>query len=144
MLYAEARRLLIRKLGMKSYCTLELRRWLQEKGATQEIIEGLLAEFKSYLDDAQWLETFVSAQRARRYGRRTIALKLMQKGFSEEEIAQALSESEEGGDEEAAIRQLLQSRYRSRNLQDYRERQKVIASLMRRGFSLDLILKILR
>ncbi|MCE5318937.1 MAG: recombination regulator RecX [Parachlamydia sp.] len=144
MIYLEARKLLLKKLGMRSYTTIEMWRWLKEKGVLEKDIGALLEECKKlgYLNDQQWLESFVRTQRARRYGQRTIALKLMQKGFSEREISKALSE--EGGDEEAAIRHLLQSRYRSRDISDPHQRQKVIASLARRGFSLETILKALK
>lgn len=141
--YPKARQLLIKKLGMKSYSTRDIRRWMKEKGVDSDIAERLIAEFQQggYLDDAAYLQTFVRSQRARRYGPRAIALKLMQKGFSEKEIAQALDGEV---DDSSAVRQLLDTRYRSRNLSDPRERQKVIASLMRRGFSLDVILNTIK
>jgi len=143
--YKEAKRLLLKKLGMKSYATLELKGWLKEKGVESAISEQLLEEFQQlgYLNDTAWLASFVRVQRARRYGSRTIALKLMQKGFSKEQIAAALA-SDDPADEGAAIQKLLESRYRSRDLKNPRERQKVVASLMRRGFSLDLIFKTLK
>lgn len=139
----DVRKLLYKKLCIKSYTTFELRSWLKEKGASEKDIESLLEECQrlGYIDDTQWLASFVRTQRAKRYGKRVIALKLFQKGFSEKDISQALSE--EGGDEETAIRQLLQSRYRSRDMSDPRQRQKVIASLARRGFSLTSIQKML-
>lgn len=141
--YSEARKLLYKKLGMRSCNTVELRVWLKEKGASEKDIETLLLECQNlgYVDDAQWLASFVRSQRAKRYGKRTIALKLMQKGFSHDDISHALAE--EGEDEETAIRHLLQNRYRSRDMRDPRERQKVIASLARRGFSFATIQKIL-
>lgn len=142
MMYSEARKLLFKKLGMRNYTTSELKRWLKEKGASESDIATLLKECQQlgYIDDGQWLESFVRTQRAKRYGNRMIALKLMQKGFSEPDISKALSQ---GQDEEMAIKHLLQSRYRSRDLSDPRQRQKVIASLARRGFSLAMIQKML-
>ncbi len=142
--YKEAKRLLLKKLGMRAYATLEIRRWLKEKGVEEAIAEQLLEEFQQlgFLNDTAWLASFVRMQRARRYGGRTIALKLMQKGFSKEEIAEALS-SEETVDEGAAIEKLLATRFKSRDLKEPRERQKVVASLVRRGFSLELIFNII-
>jgi regulatory protein len=133
------KKLLYKKLGIKSYTTEELRGWLLEKGATEVMVTLLLQECQQlgYLNDEAYREAFVRQARARHYGPSHITMKLKQKGFSEEEISEALcSES----DEEASIQQLLQSRYRSRDLKNARERQKVIASLMRRGFSYDSII----
>lgn len=136
---AEAKRLLIRKLGVKSYTTIELRGWLKEKGAPEQIVEKLLTEFQAlgYIDDQAYLASFIRVQRSRKYGPRSIALKLMQKGFSQEEVASSLDQS----DDSETIRQLLETKYRSKNMQDPREKQKVVASLMRRGFSYNQIRK---
>jgi regulatory protein len=137
--YKEAKLLLIKKLTMKSYCTGELRRWFHDKGVDETIAEQLLQEFQQqgYLDDSAWLASFVRIQRAKRYGSRTIALKLKQKGFSNEEVAELLHDKSE---EEGAIQKLLETRYRTRDLKNPRERQKVVASLLRRGFQLERIL----
>ncbi|MBA3816234.1 MAG: RecX family transcriptional regulator, partial [Parachlamydiaceae bacterium] len=65
------------------------------------------------------------------------------KGMTSPFAEELLRESQTDEKQRAAIKQLLTTRYRSRNLKDFREKRKVVSSLIRRGFDLSLILDIL-
>ena len=63
------------------------------------------------------------------------------KGFSPEKIAQWLTQQSEGYSDLEAIQKLLNTKYAKRKLSDYKEKGKVISSLVRKGFALEDVLK---
>ena len=118
-------------LSKKSYFTKELRAKLLEKGYPEKDIEILISELKNQnlLDDHELAARYVKLQQAKGYGARVIIQKLRQKaGPIEVEI------------EDGEIESLIRKKY-LRKLPD--DRNKVIAALLRRGFSYDLINKAL-
>jgi regulatory protein len=135
--YRQAKQYAARRLAAQSLPSATLRRSLQKCLVSEATIERVIQELTllGYLNDQEWAANFARVQAARRVGPRVIARKLASKGI------RGSFASEEGQKE--AIQHLLQTRYRRRDLSDFREKQKVIASLMRRGFDLDAILSIL-
>ncbi len=72
----------------------------------------------------------------------------MHRGITKEEASETIeifreSESEEDNSK-SSIEKLLDSRYRSRDLSDRKERDKVIAGLMRKGHDLKDIFEVLK
>jgi regulatory protein len=131
-----AKRLAYKKLAMRSYHSLELTELLIEKGASPLVIEAVICDLKrlGYLNDEAWVADKVRSLAARRYGPRAIAYKLAVKGIPEEEVHPHL---EMLGDSQLdQIKQMLASKYRNRDLTDYKERGKIIASLLRKGYDL--------
>lgn len=132
-----SREQVLRKIARKSYCSWELR----QKCADIEGIDDLIAEFmaKGYLNDEEWLTNFIQAKEAAGLGPMALAMKLRQKGVPaaiiQAKIA-ALSPEE-------ALRHYLQKKTRGRIAEKIPktgpERQKLIASLLRRGFPFDAI-----
>lgn len=138
--YRGIKRFLLRRLSAQSYHTIELRQSLEKKGASEENIARALAEFVElgYLNDAEWLAAFVRRLQREKKGGQWILMKLKSKGIPQVEIDAIRFSVRER--EEESIERLLATRYRSRNLADHKEKQKVISSLARRGFSLSNIL----
>lgn len=96
-----------------------------------------------YLNDRHYSERLVSLEQAKGRGPGAIRAKLLRKGLSYEQAQEALA----GLDLEtelATLRKVLEtSKYKKYNINDFRERQKLIGSLARRGFSLESIRKAL-
>jgi regulatory protein len=138
-----ARNFIIRRLALKSYSSYELQRLLKERLVSDATAHLLLSEFKAlgYLDDEQWLEGYIKSCQAQKYGPRAIASKLRKKGVPEDVASAAIAQSCSSEDSDSAIKRLLTTRYRSRNLSIYKEKQKVVAALLRRGFTFDAIIK---
>jgi regulatory protein len=97
-----------------------------------------------FLNDDEWTASFVRGQSNRKVGPRAIAQKLASKGVRGEKLEQALENSWNPSEQKALITSLLKSRYAKKNLSDFKERQKVIASLMRKGFDFSAIMGCLK
>lgn len=141
---------LLRRLAMKNYHSSQLTAALKKREVDESTISSLLAEFSQlgYLNDSAWLSSYIRTLRQQRFGFRAIAMKMRVKEIDEQEAIEAIKIVKENEGEEEneqhSIARLLSTRYRSRNLTDRKEQQKVIAGLMRKGFSLDDIFKVLR
>jgi regulatory protein len=138
-----AKRIVFRRLAIRSYATQELRKILTEKGISEDTAEVVIAECieLGYCNDIQWIADFVRSHQARKMGPRAILMKLKARGINEELIEHAREHLEESPADQESIHKLLTTKYRTRNLADFKERQKVIAALMRRGFDLEEIKK---
>lgn len=136
----------LKRLAQRSYSSFELSRQLEERLVSYAVIERVIEECTrlGYLDDAAWLEGFIRGQKSKKLGPKMIEAKLYQKGvpksFYEPILEMGMTESEQI----EGIQKLLNTRFRSRDLSDFKERQKVTASLLRKGFDFALISKVLK
>ena len=144
--YKLAKLYAMRRLSRQSMLSSALAKALQQRSISEEIIEHLIVEFTrlGYLNDEAWVEGYVRGQTRRKQGPRAIAAKLINKGIARDEVSEVLSPLKSDEQQKSAILDLLATRYKQRDLKDQRERQKVIASLMRRGFNLSAILDLVK
>jgi regulatory protein len=140
--YQYAKVYAVKRLALQGMLSSALARSLTERLVSKETTERLIEEFleQGLLNDESWAASFVRTQKAKKMGPRAITQKLAHKGVRGEILKEAVHEAWNAQDQEALIRQLLKTRYARRNLSDYKERQKVVASLVRRGFDLSAIL----
>lgn len=141
--YKGAKLYAYKRLARQSLCTADLRRLLSTQLVSDESADKVIAELQTlgYLNDESWAESFIRQQRVMKKGSRSIAYKLKQKGFAAEQIENWLAQQQEGYSDLEAIKKLLATKYNKRNLQDYKEKGKVISSLVRKGFALEDVLK---
>ena len=154
-LRAELYRGALRKCGelLKNmdYTEKCLREKLVQKGYPQEIAESAVEAMKRahYVDDARYARHYVQSRIAGRSLRR-IRAELMSKGISGELADEAFAAwEEENGTAPAAreaeqIRVFLEKKHYDPEKADWKERQKLAASLMRRGSSAEGIQEALR
>lgn len=135
----QARQFVLKRLAIKSYATAELRQKLEERLVSAEVIEAVIDEFEQlgYLNDREWIAAFL--RQKSREGPRLLAAKLRAKGLPEEMIFEALASHKNPAEEQNQLLSLLKTRYRTKNLTDFKEKQKVIASLARKGFDISSI-----
>lgn len=128
------------RLSKQSYHSEQLSKMLRERLVQEKTIHSVLKELQEsgYLDDEAWLKAFVRSQQ-KRYGLPLILSKLRMKGLSAQTLQHLSEDRSNPEDELDAIRHLLQTRYRLKDLADYKTRQKVFASLVRKGFSFDQV-----
>ena len=94
-----------------------------------------------YIDDKRYAEEFIRAK-GQKLSRKELEYKLLQKGISKEICQEVLKSAEdEGVQEEEAIERLLQKKNVNFSEITPKERQKIYAYFMRKGFSYDSILK---
>ena len=138
--FRRAQLFMARSLAKKEQSTQQIEKKLKERGFSEEIRKRVIEDFQKmgYLDDERWLQNRLSMLKSAKKGPRMISQKLLLEGASREEAKCAKMSAQE---EESIIQDLLKTRYARRNLKDRKERDKVIASLCRRGFSLSAILK---
>lgn len=140
-----ARNCAIRRLSIKSLPSSELDKILKERFVTQTTREKIIQEFCNlgYIKDNEWIEGFIQQQVGKKVGPKVIAQKLRAKGISEEASSSIIEEFSSSETHHSQIQYLLQTKYRSRDLSDYKEKQKVIASLIRKGFDYIIINSVL-
>ena len=156
--YERARDFAVRYLGYAPRTRKQLRDKLAEKQFSDEAIADvmqLLTE-KGYLDDITFAQNYISHKtRINNYGRRRIAVDLLRKGVGKEDIQAAYSaiserdgEEAEKENETAAARRALDKRLGRRDIdevkKDPKELQRLMAYLVRRGFSYDVVKKALQ
>lgn len=136
--YQGATRYALKQLSARSMLSQKLRELLFKKKVHSTIVDQIINECleKGYLNDKEWIDSFIRVQRQKRVGTAMIRIKLLQKGVDPEMIPSLNDEHEE-----KSLHSLLETKYRDRDLSDYKTRQKVIAALQRKGFSLNKILK---
>lgn len=143
--YAKAKKYAIDCLAKRSYPTTQLRKLLEKNLVSVETIQALLKEFVrlGYLNDEEWIERFVKAQINKHQGPQAILYKLMNKGISTKEAEKWIEKLCNSRESNNSLQHLLRTKYKNRNLSDYKERQKVFASLARKGFDIEDIKSVL-
>lgn len=141
--HSQVKNYALRRLSMQAMLSAALAKALKERLVPERVIEGVIKELIElrFLNDEEWTASFVRSQAARKMGPRAIAQKLFHKGVKGKELEKALEHSWGMDEQKSLIRGLLQKKYAKRNLEDYKERQKVVAALVRKGFEFSAILE---
>lgn len=135
--HEQAKRYVLKRLSERAFHSAELVKALKERHVSEQTADQIIQKcFQlGFLNDEEWVDRFIQGQLRRRYSLKAIAQKLHARGISSEIAKKATHEHKNPATETASIVHLLNTRYQSRNLQERREKEKVIASLMRKGFS---------
>lgn len=129
-------------LQKKDYTEKQLRDKLQEGLYPLELVDEAIAYVKSYkyLDDDRFARDYITYHMEMRSKQR-ILQDLSQKGINKDQILSIMDEiyeDEESDVETEQIQKLLLKKHFDKEM-DYKEKQKLIAFLMRRGYTLDKI-----
>lgn len=129
-------------LQKRAYTEKQLRDKLTEGGYPEEILEGAVEYVKSfrYVDDVQYAVDYLSCYEASK-SVKMMELQLLSKGISKEDIREAFSRwREQGGiqDEEGMIQKLLEKKNYREDC-SIKEKNRIYAFLLRKGFSPDKI-----
>lgn len=140
----EAKKLAYKRLAMRGFHSSEMRGLLEERGASKQVVNTVVEELLQlgYLNDIEWIKGAIRSYSLRKYGAKAIAYKLSTRGIPKSEFLPFLAEIQEQQPDQ--IRRLLQTTYKNRNLSLYREKQKVIAALVRKGYDLNVILSVIK
>lgn len=134
--YTKAKKYALDCVAMRSYPSTQLKKLLMRNLVSSETIQKVLQEFArlGYLNDDEWIERFIKAQLMRHVGPQMIVCKLMSKGIFHQEAERWMEKFVDPAEAQKSIRHLLKTKYKKRDLTDYREKQKVFAALARKGF----------
>lgn len=132
----------LQALARREYSRAELSAKLLAHVVETDDLGALLddLERRGWLSDARALEQTVRI-RSTRFGTQRIAHELRQKGISEELIAATIPQLKDG--ELEAARNVWQRKFTSPP-QDQKEKAKQVRFLQSRGFSMDVIFKVMR
>lgn len=135
-------------LTKREYTEKQLRDKLKEGQYPEEIISEALSYVAGfhYTDDLRYAVTYITDHESTR-SRRRMEQDLIGKGISKETLERAWEEWEAKGgsqDEEGMIRVLLEKRKFDPETADWKERQKICAYLMRKGFSGETVRRVLK
>lgn len=113
----------------------QLRMKLGQGGYPEDVVDEALSYVKSfgYVDNLNYARSFIAGRKEKK-SRKEIFMLLKGKGVSEEEIGQAMEECYEEEDCAAAIQKIMDKRGYDPDRADYKERQKIMAYLVRKGF----------
>lgn len=134
-------------LMSRGYTVQQLKDKLRQGFYPEEIIEKAVEYVASfhYIDDLRYAEDYIAAHEDKR-SRKRIEQDLLGKGISREILEQAWQQWEEKGgkiNEATMIQKLLEKKHFDRETADWKEKQKMYAYLMRKGFSASEISKVI-
>jgi regulatory protein len=143
--YKGAKIYALKRLSLKNQPSIEMEKALKERLVSQKNRDKIIDELRSlgYLNDNEWIEGFIRNQTNKKIGPKAIYQKLKAKGLPDESIEHFLENYVSPEKQQTQIQLLLQTRYKSRNLNDYHQKQKVIASLLRKGFDFEQVREVL-
>lgn len=136
---------ILKKLSRKSYHSKEIEKCLFEVLISRKSVDAVINKCIGYgfLNDETWIKNFINKELLSKHGRLLIVNKLRNKGVSEEKIEEFFESRESDEIQKEQILRLIQTKYKKRNLQDFKEKEKTIGALARRGYALSLIKEIL-
>lgn len=145
VLFKRAEKRALHLLEKRDYTAAGLQRKLTGGGYSEEIAKAAVEAMKGYryLDDARYADQYIRCCAGRKT-RRWICAKLAEKGIAKDVIADAYERFEEEDnevDEEAMAVELLKKRHYEGGPLEKKERERHIAFLLRRGFSVSCIRK---
>ncbi|MEC7839932.1 MAG: regulatory protein RecX [Chlamydiota bacterium] len=135
----------LRKLTKRSYVSMELIRQLKKVLVTDDCVNHIIDKCVEYgfIDDNQWVQNFIRREVRSKHGTALIKQKLRQKGVDDELIESGFNSLDTEGEQREQITRLLRTRFRARNLLDFKEREKTIGALVRRGYEVNLIREVI-
>ena len=121
----------------------EMIKKFKDDGYSQSVTERVLSFLQEYhfIDDNAYTENYIHVNKGRK-SKRQITYELQQKGVDRDQIRQMLEENPV--DEEETVRALLKKKTGGRIPEDKKEIQKLAAFLGRKGFSFEVISRVLR
>lgn len=134
-------------LQNKEYTEKQLRDKLQQGGYPEEVIEDAVSYMKSYryIDDDRYAAAYIEYHIENK-SRQCIIQELLKRGISRECVERQWNHLERmgvKGNEEEMIRAILEKKHYFEKQADIKEQRRIYAFLMRRGFSGNLVKKIM-
>jgi regulatory protein len=136
-------------LGVRARTSKEVRERLITKEYTEDIVEEVLRRLREqkYIDDTDFAKRWADERvRLHKKGRRWVRQELKEKGVPEQAIHDALSEVDEETEWVSAL-SLGQKRWgrgSSKSDEPWQRKQRVLAFLVRRGYSVELASRVVK
>ncbi len=126
-----------RALSIRWRTTEEMKQALREGAwpdmVIRETVDHLLES--GYLNDRRFAVSFAAHRSAKGYGSKRVFSELLQKGISRTLAEEVIRSGETDGETKAGLLKALRKAAAGRDLENLHDRQKAIASLVRKGYS---------
>ena len=137
----------LRLLKLRPRSMVELSRKMAGKGYDPAVIENVVDALTKMglMDDAAFAKAWLQYRLNRPMGFRRVERELIEKGIPRDVIRGHWAEVKENYDELEVLRALAQKRARQyNNIDPLKRRKRVMDYLSRRGFQLDVIMKVIK
>jgi regulatory protein len=138
----------IKILMRRAHSVSEMKKALIRRTADIDLIQKVIARLKQngHIDDARYAKQFARQRtEGRKQGKFRVARDLRARGVPDRHIEAALEEAAQNTDEAAVVRQRIERKLRSyRGEIDDRKLASIYRSLLRAGFSADVVRRELR
>ncbi len=141
----------LRILGQRAHSANEVKQKLLRRAASPEDVPAAMAKLREYglADDQKFSETFASSRLQNQgFGRFRVLRDLRSKQIGSTVAEGAVEKTFAGTDERQLIEKYLERKYRGKNLPEFLQQEKNLASAYRRlrtaGFSSSASLSVLR
>ncbi len=142
ILEKQARQQLLKYLAEREHSSLQCREYLKRKSYSDELINRLINEFleAKYIDDERYAQLLINSLIERGKSKRAIIQKLKENRLPASLWEDILAESYDPGQNQVNLReQVLKLRLRYAELPESKQKDKIFASLMRKGYDLENI-----
>lgn len=139
-----AKSVAVRLLSRREHSALEIRDKLQKRDFAEPEIEQAISELQQggWLSDERFAEAYIRMRQQKGFGPVRIAVELNERGVNESIIDGLLQADDESW--RSSLRQQYLKKYKDTVIDDYNEKAKRIRFLQYRGFTLDMIYKLLK
>jgi len=138
----------VRALMRRAHSVHEMKQKLERRSDNKLLVQAVMARLKEngMIDDARYAKQFARQRtESRKQGRFLVARDLRARGIPVRHIASALEEVAQNSDEAAMVRQRIERKLRSyRGEIDEKKMASIYSSLLRAGFSADVVRRELR
>jgi len=138
----------VRALMRRAHSVHEMKRKLERRSDNKLLVQVVMARLKEngMIDDAKYAKQFARQRtQTRKQGKFRVARDLRARGIPDRHISSALEEVAQTSDEAAMVRQRIDRKLRSyRGEIDEKKMASIYGSLLRAGFSADVVRRELR
>jgi regulatory protein len=138
----------VRALMQRAHSVHEMKQKLERRSNNKLLVQVVMARLKKngMIDDARYAKQFARQRiEGRKQGKFRISRDLRSRGVPDRHIEAALKEASETTDEAAMVRQRIERKLRSyRGEIDEKKMASIYSSLLRAGFSADVVRRELR
>lgn len=137
--YKNAFRYVLKRLSLKNELSIGLKKKLEELLVSPTTINRVIKECQhlGFLNDEEWVESFIRGKQSKNFGPQTLIFQLMRKGISREQAVEKVFANNTQESQQAQMRSLLEKKFKNQDLKQFSTRQKAIACLVRKGFPLE-------
>lgn len=121
----------------------QLRQKLKDSGFPDSVVDIAISYVASfhYIDDERYARTYINYKQQTK-SKQKLRMELLQKGVSENVIQNALSEEYDTNEQDLILELLRKKKYTES--MDYKEKNRIMSYILRRGFQLEDIRRCMR